>query len=64
MAWGCKLEMSTVDEEKVIKFIREKALKGPEGTVAKQGQYDFELIDLAKAPPGSDQQDSVLCPNM
>ena len=64
VAWGCKLEMSHVDEKEVISFIREKGLKGPEGEVAKQGQYDFKLIDLAQAPKGSDENDTVLCPNL
>ena len=30
VAWGCRMMMSEVEEKKVIKFIREKALKGPE----------------------------------
>ena len=30
VAWGCRMLMSEVDENQVIKFIREKGLKGPE----------------------------------
>ena len=30
VAWGCRMLMSEVDENKVINFIREKGLKGPE----------------------------------
>ena len=30
VAWGCRMMMAEVDEDKVINFIREKGLKGPE----------------------------------
>ena len=56
--------MSTVDKDEVIKFIREKGLKGPEGTYPKEGQYVYGLKELAVPPKGSDIKDSVLCPNL
>ena len=37
VAWGCRMMMSEVEESKVIKFIREKALKGPEVWQVKAG---------------------------
>ena len=74
--------MSNVDEEKVTKFIRDKALHGPEvrisnysgvghhinqmlfqGTYPKEGQFTQGLIKQAEIPPGSSNEDSVLCPN-
>ncbi|XP_043221124.1 uncharacterized protein LOC122381237 [Amphibalanus amphitrite] len=63
VAWGCRLEMSHVDPATVRSFIREKGLKGPEGDLPKQGQYDFMLLQRAEPPAGSDINDSVLCPN-
>ena len=39
-------------------------MKGPEGFMSKQGQYDYRLIELAEPVQGSDISDSVLCPNM
>ncbi len=38
------------------------ALHGPEGHVAKEGQYEFHMTELAVAPEGSDFNDSRLCP--
>ena len=63
VAWGCRLEMSHVHAATVRTFIRQKGLRGPEGTMSKQGQYDFMLLHRAKPPAGSDIDDSVLCPN-
>ncbi|KAF0294732.1 hypothetical protein FJT64_007621 [Amphibalanus amphitrite] len=63
VAWGCRLEMSHVDPATVRSFIREKGLKGPEGDLPKQGQYDFMLLQRAEPPAGSDINDSVLCPS-
>ena len=40
------------------------AKHGPEGDLPKEGQYTLALLELAKAPPGSDYEDSVLCPNL
>jgi len=63
VSWGCRMLMSNVDEEKVTKFIRDKALHGPEGTYPKEGQFTQGLIKQAEIPPGSSNEDSVLCPN-
>lgn len=62
VAWGCRLTMSEVNEKEVVKFIREKGLKGPEGSLPKQGQYEFHLLEQAAVVPGSDERDSQLCP--
>lgn len=63
VSWGCRLLLPYVDQEKIVKFIRDRALHGPEGTMVKEGQYTGGLIKLAEAPDGSSIDDSVLCPN-
>ncbi|KAL7637630.1 UNVERIFIED_CONTAM: hypothetical protein RMT77_012359 [Armadillidium vulgare] len=63
VAWGCKIEMAVVDEERVVDFIRARALKGPEGTLSKQGTFSQELIEKSVPPSGSSINDSNLCPN-
>jgi len=60
IAWGCKIEMSVVNEKEIIDFIKEKGLKGPEGDLPKEGQYEFMIIE--KAQIVSDLNDSKLCP--
>ena len=93
VAWGCRLEMTEVDPDKVKKFIRERGLQGGianevlflnrycenycktaltplnivlcnqfQGMLAKEGQYDQDLLQLAQTVPGSDYNDTVLCP--
>lgn len=62
VAWGCSLEMATVDTESVKQWIKDHGLKGPEGGYPKEGQYTVGLIKKAKAPPGSNINDKVLCP--
>ena len=88
VAWGCRLEMTEVDPDKVKKFIRERGLQGGianevpflnrycehyretaltplfQGMLAKEGQYDQDLLQLAQTVPGSDYNDTVLCPEM
>ena len=88
VAWGCRLEMTEVDPDKVKKFIRERGLQGGianevlflnrycenyretaltpllQGMLAKEGQYDEDLLQLAQTVPGSDYNDTVLCPEM
>jgi len=44
IAWGCKLEMSKVNENEVTSFIRKYGMKGPEGDMSKDGQYDLMLL--------------------
>ncbi len=39
------------------------ALHGPEGGLAKEGQYELGLLEAATIPEGSDLQDSNLCPD-
>lgn len=63
VAWGCKLEMARVDRQEVIDFLRDHALKGPEGHLSKQGQYDLALIRKAEVVPGAGEGDEVRCPN-
>lgn len=78
VAWGCRLSMNVVDEERVISFLKvnltanlclnfnhflqEKALKGPEGKVSQDGQYDFGLLERAQNVEGSDEEDNNICP--
>ena len=35
-----------------------------QGSYPKEGQYVHELLHLAEAPPGSDMNDTKLCPNI
>jgi len=66
IAWGCKLEMSKVNEEEVVQFIRDKGLKGPEGDHPKDGQYDWMLMtassDLNHVAT-NEMNDEKLCSN-
>jgi len=64
VAWGCRMLMSDINPGQVRKFIKSYGLKGPEGSYPKEGQYVHELLHLAKAPPGSDMNDTKLCPNI
>lgn len=64
ISWGHRMTMAHVEEEKVVDFIRKYAKHGPEGDLPKEGQYTLALLELAKAPPGSDYEDPVLCPNL
>jgi Protein of unknown function (DUF3105) len=68
VTWGKSLEMSVVDPELVVKFIRETALRAPEQTY-NDGQYEHELLEAAKPVSGLDatkpmsgREDSNLCP--
>ncbi|RWS13710.1 DUF3105 domain containing protein-like protein [Dinothrombium tinctorium] len=63
VTWGCKLQMSYVNHEnheKVVSFIRRTALKGPEGTYAKEGQFMKGLLVPASIPKGSDRMPMLL----
>ncbi|XP_064476461.1 uncharacterized protein LOC135390620 isoform X2 [Ornithodoros turicata] len=62
VAWGISYEMSTVDERDVVRFIRRHALKGPEGTLNRDGQYDYMLLKKSEIPKGSDRDDKNICP--
>lgn len=63
VAWGCRFEMSSVDRKEIVEFIKEHALKGPEGHYTKEGQYTHRLIKVGKPPKGSYMNDTVLCPH-
>ncbi|XP_020278335.1 uncharacterized protein LOC109852012 [Pseudomyrmex gracilis] len=61
LSWGCKLTMSSVDPRIVTRFIRKKALRGPEQN-ANDGQFTDGLLTQSRIVTNS--MDSVLCPNM
>lgn len=61
VAWGKSVEMSVIDADVVMGFIRMNALQGPE-KVSRDGQYDQALI--SKAAVVTTQDDELLCPNM
>ncbi|XP_050025741.1 uncharacterized protein [Dermacentor andersoni] len=62
VAWRCKLKMSHVNTREVIKFIKEHALRGPEGHLSMEGQYRYMLLAKARPPSGSNMDDANLCP--
>lgn len=45
IAWGCRLEMSYIDEQEVVQFIRKYGMKGPEGNMPSDGQYDYMMVE-------------------
>lgn len=61
IAWGRSLEMSVIDLDIIVGFIRMNALQGPEKT-SRNGQYSAGLIDPAQHV--SDADDNSLCPEM
>lgn len=61
IAWGRSLEMSVVDRELVVGFIRMNAKQGPE-KMSRNGQYNGGVTEPAKVV--SDIDDNNLCPNM
>ncbi|KAF0298949.1 hypothetical protein FJT64_003720 [Amphibalanus amphitrite] len=62
VAHGCTFQMARVSTELVVAFIRRRALAGKEGRLAEQGQFRDQLTREARAPLGSDVNDTVLCP--
>lgn len=60
VTWGHRMEMSKVAPERVVEFIKERALKGPEMT-HRNGQYEYFLKE--KAQVVSDMADTIICPN-
>ncbi|XP_074598593.1 uncharacterized protein LOC141853222 [Brevipalpus obovatus] len=62
VTWGCSLEMNSVNHSEVISFIRRTALKGPEGSYPKEGQFTHKLLKIAMVPLGSNYKDQKLCP--
>lgn len=61
MAWGCSLEMATVNETEVKTFIKARALHGPEGHYPKNGSFKEGLLRKANYPANY-KNDSVICP--
>ena len=78
VARGCRLQMNVVDPVKVMRFIKERALRGPKvlfrynhefqysalqgGDLPAHGKYEHEWLKPAEVPEGSDHEDSKLCP--
>ncbi|XP_034949498.1 uncharacterized protein [Chelonus insularis] len=60
VTWGCRLTMSYVNPSLIKRFIRTKALHGPE-FIADDGKFTEGL--LTKAAIVSDENDSILCPS-
>jgi len=63
VAWGCRLLMSSVDQDEVVQFIKSRALWGPEWAVTRDGQFNTFLLTHAEAVEGSDVADTHLCPH-
>lgn len=67
VTYGCKLTFSRINVEKVIQFIKENALnpkRASEYSVWQNGQYSFHLVRPAGVVPGSDVEDSKICPGL
>ena len=60
VAWGCRMQMSSVNPSAVRYFIRSKAFKGPEGSLPKQGQYTVGLKQRSDYP-SDPNNDRVTC---
>jgi Protein of unknown function (DUF3105) len=60
-AWGTSLEMSVIDTQLIVAFIKNFAKTGPEKT-SRDGQYKVELLEPAKII--TDADDFALCPNV
>ncbi|XP_066594658.1 uncharacterized protein [Prorops nasuta] len=61
VTWGCRLTMSYVDPGLVKRFIKDRALKGPE-EIFTDGNFKDSLI--SRAALVSDWQDSQICPDI
>ncbi|XP_014662300.1 PREDICTED: uncharacterized protein LOC106805277 [Priapulus caudatus] len=61
VTWGCKLSLSHADVYVAKAFIMAHAKKGPED-LGKPGQFDDQLLLPAKVVPGSDFNDTIICP--
>uniref|UniRef100_A0A224XT77 Putative conserved secreted protein n=1 Tax=Panstrongylus lignarius TaxID=156445 RepID=A0A224XT77_9HEMI len=59
LTWGWSVLLTDVDEELIVKFIREHALRGPEA-ISRDGQYDFALEEPAIITTPDDS--GRLCP--
>lgn len=61
LSWGCKLAMSYVNPAVVTRFIRERALNGPE-RMSTDGQFKDALLKPSNLV--TDPTDSRLCPGI
>ena len=48
IAWGCVLELDTLDMKAINNFIVKRSYGGPEGHFPKDGLYDHNLVAPAK----------------
>jgi hypothetical protein len=62
VAWGAKLSMSWANADMIRNFINLYAFKAPEGENSVDGQYDHLLEVPAAVVPGSDVEDTNICP--
>lgn len=62
VAWGARLSMSWANIDMIRNFIKLYAFNAPEGANSKDGQYDHLLQVPAALVPGSDFDDSIICP--
>ncbi|XP_076244050.1 uncharacterized protein LOC143185172 [Calliopsis andreniformis] len=61
VSWGCRYTMSYVNPHLATAFIREHALRGPEG-IPRDGDFNEGLLHQAETV--SDLEDTKLCPNI
>jgi Protein of unknown function (DUF3105) len=62
VAWGARLSMSWANVDMIRNFIKLYAFNSPEGANSVDGQYDHLLQVPAVVVPGSDIDDSNICP--
>ncbi|CAL1543011.1 unnamed protein product [Lymnaea stagnalis] len=60
LTWKNKLLLSDPDVDLMVQFVKEHALKAPEGSAFLDGTYNTGLIHHAEIV--TDQKDSQLCP--
>ncbi|CAP32059.2 Protein CBG13238 [Caenorhabditis briggsae] len=60
VGWGSRLEMNSVDEKKVVDYMKKYGNRAPE-EITRDGKYDEYLIQEAKFVSG--EEDSKICPN-
>ncbi|XP_048742632.1 uncharacterized protein LOC125656087 [Ostrea edulis] len=64
VTYKCRLTMNYVDEDAVVRFIKEHALHAPENEVWVDGDYSFGLLKPSKTLPRSGEKDTSLCPSL
>ncbi|CAI5447785.1 unnamed protein product [Caenorhabditis angaria] len=60
VGWGSRIEMSHVEEEKVVEFLKKYARRAPE-EITRDGLYDQYLVKAASFVSGP--KDDQICPN-